>query len=213
MGVRNVVKRTSRNFHGWVQSIKMGRSMGYESLLEESAIYHFEFCSQIASYQEQPEMTEFWIKGKRQIYFPDFELEMTDGELVYVEVKPETKLKNPVLKERLEHIAEHYRQRGHRFVILTDKQLKQEPLLGNLKQLIYHHRWKHNHHELRAAMEALTLLPAQTVEGAKVVLGNEQDVYRLLATGLYVCDLTRPIEGSTVIEKATKENSYVALHI
>jgi hypothetical protein len=191
----------------------MGRSIGYESLLEESAIYHFEFSAQIASYQEQPEKTEFWVEGKRQIYFPDFELMMVDGEVVYVEVKPEAKLKDPVLKKRLEDIAEHYRQRGYRFVVLTDKQLKQEPLLGNLKQLIYHHRWERDDQELRAAMEALTLLPAHTVDGFKAVLGNVQDVYRLLATGFYVCDLSRPIEGSTEIQKATKENCYVAIHI
>jgi hypothetical protein len=191
----------------------MGRSVGYESLLEESAIYHFEFGSRIARYREQPEKTEFWAEGERQVYFPDFELEMTDGEVVYVEVKPETKLKNPFLKRRLEHIAEHYRQRGYRFVVLTDKQLKQEPLLSNLKQLIYHHRWKRNNQELYAAMEALTLLPANTVEGIKAVLGNEQDVYRLLATGLYVCDLSRPIEGNTEIRKATRENGYVTLDI
>ena len=213
MAVRKVVTRTGRGFRGRFQSRKMGRPIDWESLLEQDAIYHFEFCTQVVSYQEQPEMIEFWVEGKRHVYFPDFELVLRNGEIIHVEVKPKNKLKNPDLRKRLQHIEAHYQRRGIRFLILTEDQIRNKVVLDNLKQLAYHCRWELNDEGLLAATEAMTILPAATVDGARAVLGSERDVYRLLATGAYVCDLHQPINGHTAIWAASGENSYVTFSL
>jgi len=213
MGVRRVIAPTGRGFRGRFQSRKMGRSIEWESLLEQDAIYHFEFCTDVMSFEEQPEMIEFWVEGKRHVYFPDFELIMRNGEIIHVEVKPKSKLKNPILQKRLQHIEEHYRRTGVRFLIFTEDQIRNKVVLDNLKQLAYHSRWQHQDQELEAAVQALSLLPALTVEGAKAVLGNERDVYRLIAAGIYACDLNQPICGSTKIWKTNGENGYVAFRL
>ena len=208
MAVRNVVTRTGRSFRGRFASTKMGRPVAFESLLEQDAIYHFEFCSEVVAYREQPELVEFWVEGKRQVYFPDFELVTREGEIVHTEIKPKAKLNNPKLKKRLNDIAEHYRCRGMRFLVLTEDQIRNKTVLDNLKQLAYHCRWRQGDPELSVATEALSILPAQTVEGASAVLGGMRDVYRLLAAGIYVCDLTQPITGATKIWKLNGENSH-----
>lgn len=211
MAVRKVVTRTGRGFRGWFQSRKMQRPIGWESLLEQDAIYHFEFCTQVVSYQEQPEMIEFWVEGKRHVYFPDFELILRNGEIIHVEVKPKSKLKDADLRKRLQHIDAHYQRRGTQFLILTEDQIRNKVVLDNLKQLVYHCRWELDDEELLAAIEAMSLLPAATVDGAKAVLGNERDVYRLLAAGAYACDLHQLINGHTAIWAANEENSYATI--
>lgn len=208
MAVRNVVTRTGRSFRGKFSSRKMGRPVCFESLLELDAIYHFEFCSQVVSYQEQPEKIEIWVEGERHLYYPDFELVLSNGEIVHVEVKPKAKLKDPALRKRFAYIEVYYRRRGIRFLVLTEDQIRNQIVLGNLKQLAYHYRWQRNDQELREAVASLSLLPAATVEGAKAVLGSERDVYRLLAAGAYACDLNHPITGATKIWKATAEDRH-----
>jgi hypothetical protein len=211
MAVRNPVIRASRGFKARYQSKKMRRPIGCESLLEFDAVHHFEFCTKTLSFEEQPEMIEFWVDGVRQVYFPDFELIMESGQVVHIEVKPKEKLKDPVLRERLKNIEEYYRKRGILFIVLTDQYIRNKVVLDNLKQLAYHNRWERDDHELQRAAETLSLLPPQTIDGAKAVLGNQTDVYRLLAAGVYTCDFHQPINGSTEIYKANKENGYVAL--
>jgi hypothetical protein len=183
MAVRTVVTRTGRSFRGKFSSRKMDRQVCFESLLELDAIYHFEFCSQVVSYREQPEKIEIWVEVDRHIYFPDFELVMNDGEIVHVEVKPKAKLRDPALRRRLAYIEDYYRRRGIRFIVLTEDHIRIKVLLNNLKQLAYYCRWQRDDWELQEAVGSLSLLPAATVEGAKAVLGNERDVYRLLAAG------------------------------
>jgi hypothetical protein len=189
----------------------MQRPIGWESLLEQDAIYHFEFCTLVMSYQEQPEMIEFWVKGKRHVYFPDFELILRSGEIIHVEVKPKSKLKDADLRKRLQHIEAHYQRRGTRFLILTEDQIRNKVVLDNLKQLAYHCRWELDDEGLLAAIEAMTLLPAATVDGASALLGSERDVYRLLASGAYACDLQHTISGSTAIWAANEESSYATI--
>ena len=213
MGVRKVVTPSGRGFRGRFPSIKMGRSIEWESLLEQDAIYHFEFCSQVVSYEEQPEMVEFWVAEKRHVYFPDFELIMRDGEIIHVEVKPKSKLKNPELVERLRYIEAHYKTRGILFLILTEDQIRNKVVLDNLKQLAYHHRWGPNDYEVLMATETMSLLPSATIGGAAVVLGSERDVYRMLAAGAYECDMSKPINKDSAIWKSTEEHSYVTFRL
>lgn len=105
------------------------------------------------------------------------------------------------------------KRRGIRFLILTEDQIRTKAVLDNLKQLAYHSRWQRDDQELRVAVEALSLLPALTVEGAKALLGNERDVYRLIAAGIYACDLNQPLSGSTKIWETNGENGYVAFRL
>lgn len=210
MAVRKVVTRTGRGFRARFQSIKMGRSIDCESNLELDAAHHFEFSANVVSFEEQPEMIEFWVDGIRKVYYPDFELILESGQVVHIEVKPQEKLKDPVLRERLKNIEEYYRKRGIPFIVLTDQHIRNKVVLDNLKQLAYHNRWERNDPELQLAADALSLLPPQTIDGAKAVLGNSTDVYRLIAAGVYTCDFHRPINGSTQIYKSNQENGYVA---
>lgn len=93
MPVRKVVLPTGRKVRGYFPSKKMGRMIEWESPLERDAIVLLEFSPGVVSFQEQPRKVIFYIGGVPHVYFPDFEVVLTNGKVIDVEVKPALKLK------------------------------------------------------------------------------------------------------------------------
>lgn len=192
---RKVVTPTGRRIRGYFPSRKTGRMVSWESKLEYDAILHFEFSPWIASFREQPERVIFYIDGEPQVYFPDFEIVLTEGEIAHVEIKPQAKLRKLKHKAKYEAIAGHYARINRSFRILTENEIRVEPKLANLKKLKYHNRqgdiadgaletW------CRSVLES----NAATVEQACEVLGGDlKKVYRLIAAGYLICDLNKPL--------------------
>lgn len=201
-GVRKVVKRTGRtSMRGYFQSQKMGRSIECESKLEMDAARHFEMWPCVVSYCEQPVTTQFYMDGKMHKYTPDFELVIIDREKpVHAEIKSERQLKNALIRERLDHIAQHYEDNMDvEWIVLTEQDIHRQPMLSNLQLLHYHHRCSPEDQSLAEALDKLSLLPPNTVAGANAVLGNSYEIYRLLAAGLYAFDINLPLTTETQI--------------
>lgn len=189
MAVRNVMSRSSRKFRVKFPSKKLNRMVACESLLELDAALHFEFSPGIVSFQEQPAMIHYEHDGATRRYFPDFELVMRNGEVVYVEVKPKTKLSSPQLASKLTAIGEHYNRKNQRFLVLTDAVLRQQPRLNNLRLLA---RVQHCKDDLKLPqIVARDLLEnGQQIPFSKLSeqLGN-LDTLRLLASGHICCEI------------------------
>ena len=133
--VREPVKPTTGRVVGYFPSVKNNRSIAWESQLEQKACYVFEFSSEVASYREQPVSVYYQHDGTFKRYTPDFELVLTSGELLYVEIKPVNKLENEELKSQLKSISNFWETQGYAFVVITDKELNQPVLQSNLKLL------------------------------------------------------------------------------
>ena len=213
MSTRKVVGRSAKGHRGRYYSKKMKKFVEWESTYERNWILIVEYCYWVSIYREQPEKIKFWIGDVQVTYFPDFELILEDGQVVYVEVKPKEKLNDPILSQRLKNIEEYLKVRGIRFIVVTEDEIHNTVLLANLRQLDYHNRWSHDDDELVSAADSLSILPATTIDGAKAVVGDERYVYGLLASGLYSCDLKMPLHGATEIWKSNKENRYETFHI
>ncbi len=201
-GVRKVVKRTGRaSMRGYFQSQKMGRSIECESKLEMDAVRYFEMWPSVVSYCEQPVTIQFYMDGKMHKYTPDFGLLIIDREKpVHAEIKSERQLKNVRIRERLDHIAQHYEDHMDvEWIVLTEKDIHRQPMLSNLQLLHYHCRFSPKDQGLAEALDKLSLLPPQTVAGANAVLGNDYEIYHLLAAGLYIFDINLPLTLDTQI--------------
>ncbi len=210
MAVRNVVTPSGRRVRGYFPSRKMGRLIAWESQLERDAILLLEFSPGVLRYREQPERVHFQLDGDAALYIPDFELELADGQMMHVEVKPAAKLEKPDIALRFEAIARHYARIGRGLRILTEAHIRRTPLLQNL-QLLAYHLGRHDQAEQRRLLDALWRSPAQTVDAAAAVLGGVKFVYRLLAAGCYRCDLDQPVSSATPIRPYVKEVDHASL--
>ncbi len=120
---REPVTRSRGLVRGQFPSTKMKRMIAWESQLEQKACYHFEFSSRVISYREQPE-TLYLPDGERMYrYTPDFELVLSDGEIVFVEIKPLSKLFSKSIYERLQLAGSFLKEKGYQFIVMTDEEL------------------------------------------------------------------------------------------
>lgn len=204
MPVRKVVRPTGRGVRGRFPSRKMGRMISWESTLERDAVLHLEMSPAVVRYEEQPANIYYEDGGEMRHYIPDFEVHLSGGEILHIEVKPSRKLAQPDLARKYASIKRHYSEIGMGFRILTEKEIRVEPFLSNLNRLFQHlPRWSDE--GLDGHIQSLDLLPAKTITGAAAVCGSELVIYRLIAAGHLFCDLSKPLSGNTTIKRMTKE--------
>lgn len=81
------LKKTFRSVTGFFPSMKNGRSMAFESLLERQLFLSLEFDNSVKNYLEQPIKLEYMLNGKKTSYHPDCLVRYYDGRQTLYEVK------------------------------------------------------------------------------------------------------------------------------
>ncbi|WP_158294534.1 TnsA endonuclease N-terminal domain-containing protein [Halomonas urmiana] len=106
-----------------------------ESSLEFDACFHFEYTSTISSYEAQPEgFYYFW--GEKQLpYTPDFLVVDKDRGSRFIEVKPYTELENEEFRDKFSCRQRSALEHGVPLLLVTEKQIRVNPILSNLKLL------------------------------------------------------------------------------
>jgi hypothetical protein len=199
MTARKVVTKSGRGIRGNNPSVKMATMIPWESTLERDAFLLFEMFSMVIGYYAQPEKIQFELNGKKHHYFPDARLELSDGTIVYVEIKPRAKLNKPEIKERMEAIRKYYENRPNtKFLILDEYDIRVEPQLTNLKLMACHLSYG-DKEEVSTWLQSLHLLTPQTIAGAASVLGDIRIAYRLIAKGFLRCDLSQPLSDNSPV--------------
>jgi hypothetical protein len=136
MRVRKVVTRSGKRFRGKFPSLKLNRMVHWESMMERDAILHFEYHPLVLSYQEQPSIEIYYDKaGEQHRYFPDFKLTFLEGEDLYVEVKPARLLVTTAVRDKLQAVAKRFEEQGRRFRVMTEDDIRRQPLLANLQRI------------------------------------------------------------------------------
>lgn len=198
MSARNPITPSGRGLRGCFPSRKLKRTVRCESPLERDAVYHFEFSPGVVAYREQPEVISYWNGNAFRQYYPDFLLELVGGTQVRIEVKPAAKLEKPALAEKYRHIARHYQERGQAFRVVTEHQVRTEPLLGNLRQLRRFRQKPANIFEIISTLPELRagiFLPFAVVE-ARI---GRHTLLAMIAHGVLRCDLRANLEGTNPI--------------
>lgn len=196
---RNAVTRSQRGFRMKYPSLKLGRMVECESLLEGDLARLLEFSPGVLSYQEQPALIQYWDGERMRDYFPDFEAVLLDGSRVHIEGKRSAKLAKPKVAAKYRAIAEHYRQTPIQFRIVTELECRCDPLSSNLRRLSYL-RAKVTSEPLPSKAELSRLLGQAPISLARseAILGVDV-TQRLLALGFLHCDLTAEITPNTQI--------------
>ena len=195
--VRNPVGRSFKSIRGKYPSRKMGRMIQWESQLERDAILLLEYSSGILAYQEQPRKIIYVIDDKIKTYFPDFEVLHIDRRQGYIEVKPHEIARRPDQVERFTRITDKFADEGSYFMVLTEKNIRKEHLLSNLRLADRHRsgsirpcRWAEQRHLFKHIL-------VTTFVDAQLRLQGIEHVWALIADGIFITDLNNEITAQT----------------
>ncbi len=204
---RNVVRPTGTVMRGKIPSRKCGRMIKHESSLEGEAAFLFEASHRVICFGDQPPTIYYPDGAKLRRYTPDFELELDTGEVLTIEVKHTSSLAREEVRHQLNCIEKHFRASGINYLVLTEKVIRQEPRLSNLRKICAGAQriWPTADAIQNSLSQLIHQFPT-TLQHANELLGKHHlNVYSLFVRGGLTFDLTRPITPETTIY-ITKEN-------
>ena len=122
MPVRKVSNRGG-NIIGRFPSLKMGRMIAFESLLERDFIYLLDYEAQVERFEEQPLTIEYRHEDQTLHYTPDFHL-IEAGQSVLVECKPDHFIDTEENRRKFAVAREWCVNTGWEFRVVTDHQVR-----------------------------------------------------------------------------------------
>jgi len=165
-----------------------------ESPLEGDFVLRCDFDDQVSLIQEQPERLDYRSDGKKRRYTADFRVTRNRISQL-IEVKPEEKLGDPLVLAKLNLVQSLYAENGETLEIVTDRDIRQEPLLSNLKLLKrYRRRDLMGFQGAQIVGDLRHVLPTTVDELASLITGGRATVLGLIAAGHLSCDLDLPFE-------------------
>ncbi len=204
MPSRKIINRGSKKNVGKFPSIKMGRIIKWESMIERDEIYLLEYDREVTAYEEQPDRIHYLLDGKKHYYTPDFKVDRS-GKIQIVEVKRKKDVDGGKYTDLFREIKWKLHRVGKEFVVATDELIRVEPKLRNIKllyryarvQVLIHHQilcQKFFRSRREASIKELyEFLSSEEVE-------NElQVIYSLIYWGLLEIDLMQPIELESMV--------------
>jgi len=205
---REILRPTGGIMRGKFPSRKNGRMVQHEGLLELDAIYLFEAHPRVAAYREQPCTVRYPDGARLRRYTPDFEVVLTTGETVLIEIKPRRSLEDPDVRHKLRCIAEHFTRINRQFVVLDCGLIRMEPRLASLRW-ICHHAARVMPSPAAALMTLLRhkeQLPTSFRTASQLLAGTGVDPASLLLMGLLRCDLDAQVTLDTLVRATTEDD-------
>jgi hypothetical protein len=203
----------SGNIRGSFPSLIKGKKVMYQSTIERDYVFFLKFDPTVLTYLAQPMIITGTDKeGNAHSYIPDFQVMRTDRKEI-VECKPEELLDHPHTRQQI-HIGEAWAEaNNHHFVIVTEKELRKDHTLSNLKLL-----WRFCRTSVSTAMLAICIahLKSQSkgiaFEDVARFLASIADspemqqpyrqapfIYSMLFHHILQTDLTKPILPATIL--------------
>lgn len=191
---------------GKFPSIKLGRIVWYESLLERDYLYLLEIDSDVLYYQEQPGRIYYTIGGKNHHYTPDLLVHRKRiREIIEVKLKAKSEEEHYV---RLFQIA---RQVCHKeaceFRVATEEIIRCQPKLDNTK-LLYKYaltpiypQHQIGCYEFFSGKHEAPLDEVMQFFASRQV--GQQVVYALIYYGVLSIDLMQPLTPRSVVRLPT----------
>jgi hypothetical protein len=202
MPSRKISNRGSKKNIGKFPSLKMKRSIYWESLIERDLIFLLEYDPEVTSYEEQPNPVTYMLAGKQRHLTPDFFVER-GGPIQLIEVKPEAKMEK--YTEIFREVSWECRQAGRgEFVVATEKMIRVEPKLGNIKFLYRYARTpillRHQRllHDFFHAKDKVSIRELAEYFILKGIENEVQMVYALVYHGFLEIDLMKPIGAGSL---------------
>jgi hypothetical protein len=197
-------RRGQAHYSGWYWSATMGRHVVYESRLELARLLLADFDRQVAAIAAQPFLVTAPAEdGRSRRHVPDFLLVDRGGLVTVVNVKPGDRLGDPKVARSLAWAGTVFESRGWRHEVWS-----QAPpaVLANVRFLAAYRHQARVPAELTAWVGGRTGVPVSIAEleaaWPEQADGIRSAALHLLWRGVLTADLTRPLSGATVLERA-----------
>lgn len=181
MPVRKVSGR-GRNMIGLFPSLKLGRMVAFESLIEQDYLYVLDYETEVTWFEEQPLTISYAWQEKSYEYTPDFHVTRPTGHEL-VECKPTVFVQKTENQRKFAAAQEWCQQQGWSFSIVTDQALRKGYRLANIKLLTRYARFK---------------LSPELLEQAQAYLQNKTGPIPLLEAGRYLVP-EHPAQGMAAL--------------
>lgn len=135
MYVRNLCKPSPVKNLFRFASTKSSELVMCKSSLEFDACFHLEYNEDVLTFQSQPEGFIYSFQGKELPYTPDMLITKHDSTLCFHEYKPFAKACSPLFREKFLAKKQAAKAQGIELFLVTDKQIRVNPILNNLKLL------------------------------------------------------------------------------
>ncbi|RKQ52895.1 TnsA endonuclease-like protein [Vogesella indigofera] len=205
---REVLRHTYTNMCAAFCSLKNGRMVHSEGLLEFDAFHWLEASPDVVEYREQCQQIYYPNGSRMRRYTPDIVATLTSGVSVCIEVKPFAKTLETDTKHRLACLNEYYRRHHQPFVVLTDKFIRQQPCLAQLRWLFQNASYvQPGKQEARMALGKLARYLPCSIATANIHLTGQRinAEYLMLAGYLHALDASEPLSYETLIAYGTSE--------
>jgi hypothetical protein len=178
--VRKIRRRGHIGYTGEVPMTRLrGKVLSAESLLEADFLVVTDAQDDdIVEMAAQPLALAIILNGKVTSWTPDFKIVRSTGVRELIEVKPLSKLrptdptKKAKLAARLDACRTAARAAGYTFRLVTEQEIRVQPLLYNAKLI---HRHMHGFGDRRSIMRAILALPDLSPAASVAALGSALD--------------------------------------
>lgn len=138
-GARKVIQHGYRNHHVGLFASRLNQMLvPFESALEKDACAYFESLSEITGYRSQPMAIQLTYGTGHHKVFPDFELH-TSSCRILVDVRFENNASSDQYRERCKALQTYAEQRGMRYALFTEKEIRGQRLENSRLLLNYCH--------------------------------------------------------------------------
>ncbi|MEZ8106632.1 Tn7 transposase TnsA N-terminal domain-containing protein [Vibrio cortegadensis] len=131
MYIRNLRKPSPNKNIFKFASAKNKDTIMCEGSLEKDCCYHFEYDSEVVSFESQPKGFLYDFDGKKLPYTPDFLVIYTDGCYSFVETKPYSKTLSKEFRLKFQARKQASKKLGFDLILVTDKQIRTGYFLKN----------------------------------------------------------------------------------
>jgi len=205
MPVRRIPRFGAQKNIGKFASVKTGRIAWYESLLERDYMYLLDFDPRVTYWHEQPFKIRYFLEGQTHSYTPDVEVHR-DAKKQVIEVKSQVQVDSGRFDIVFRSAASICADDGYEYLVVTDKMIRQQPKLENIKKL-----WKYARTPILAQHQLLVAEFFQVSKVEEVEMGDllaffkskgvgPQVVYAMLFWGVLIFDLMQPLNEFTPIK-------------
>jgi len=195
MYIRNLRKPSANKNIFKFASTKINDMIMCESSIEFDACFYHEYNDDIEHFESQPEGFHYYFEGCRRPYTPDSLIKYKDNILQYQEYKPLKKTLDQTFKAEFAEKQKASIALGIKLILVTDKQIRVNPILNNLKLLHRYsgiHQLDDIHIELINTIKRIGKVKLNDIPLAKVYGKGKVRAFLcfLLGKGLIQTDLT-----------------------
>ena len=189
----------------------MNTTVMWESQLERDYIYFLEIDPDVVAYYEQPFTIAYDSLDKRKKYTPDFLVERNNFRQI-VEVKPESKINDFQIGQRFRQAASFCLTHNLEFAIFTEKTIRVQPRLNNIKLLYKYARVAVPWQIYDDCLNYFNLVKSSTILEAETALRVKKITYsyllKLLWSGFLLTDMMRSITSQSLVQLSPSAIAY-----